>query len=76
MTELQRLSKKIDNFIQSQDKPLNIEEACKYLNVSKPTMYKLTHNRKIPHYKPNGLIYFKRSELDLYAFSNKIEAVK
>jgi len=77
MNEIQKLAKKIDAFIQSQDKPLNVEETCKYLSIAKPTLYKLTSNRNIPHYKPNGsLIYFRKSDLDNFVFSNKVETGK
>ena len=38
----------------------NVEEASKYLNLSKSTLYKLTSNKQIPHYKPTGkCIFFK-----------------
>ncbi len=77
MNELQKISKKLDDFIKAQDKPLNVNEACTYLSIAKPTLYKLTSNRLIPHYKPNGsLLYFRKSDLDNFVFSNKIETSK
>jgi excisionase family DNA binding protein len=55
------------------DEPLNIDEACKYLNNSKSYLYKLTCRKEIPYYKPNGKkIYFKKSELDKWLFRNKV----
>jgi len=46
---------------------LNMEEAARYLNVSKSYLYKLTSTNKIPHYSPGRkLIYFKKEELELW----------
>lgn len=43
---------------------LTLEEAAIYLGVSKSSLYKMTHQRAIPFYKPNNkLVYFERSEL-------------
>jgi excisionase family DNA binding protein len=51
---------------------LSLEEAGKYLDFSKSTLYKLTSNREIPFYCPHGKrIYFKRQELDLWLLRNK-----
>jgi len=36
------------------DKPINFDEACHYLGVSKSFLYKLTHKRLIKFSKPNG----------------------
>ena len=43
---------------------LTLEEAAIYLGISKSSLYKMTHSRSIPFYKPNNkLVYFERSEL-------------
>ena len=48
----------------SQTKPLTLVEAAKFLDLSRSHLYKLTSERKIPHFKPNGKkIYFDKSEL-------------
>ena len=48
----------------NQTKPLPLPEAAKFLNLSRSHLYKLTSERKIPHFKPNGKkIYFDKSEL-------------
>ena len=47
-----------------QTKPLTLKEAAKFLNLSQSHIYKLTSERKIPHFKPSGKkIYFDKSEL-------------
>ena len=48
----------------SQTKPLTLMEAAKFLDLSRSHLYKLTSERNIPHFKPNGKkIYFDKSEL-------------
>ena len=56
---------KIENLLKGQtEKPLPLEEAARYLDVSKSHLYKLTSSHKIPHYKPQGKrVYFAKSEL-------------
>ena len=47
-----------------QVKPRTLVEAEKFLDLSPSHLYKLTSERKIPHFKPNGKkIYFDESEL-------------
>ena len=48
----------------NQTKLLTLQEATKFLNLSQSHLYKLTSERKIPHFKPSGKkIYFDKSEL-------------
>ena len=63
--------KKNNSNVHSQ--PIRITEACKYLGISKNYMYKLTSKRLIKYTKPLGKnIYFKKEDLDEFAFSNEI----
>ncbi|MFK7113120.1 helix-turn-helix domain-containing protein [Flavobacterium oreochromis] len=51
---------------------LSFKEALALLDVSASMLYKLTHQRAISFYKPNGkLIYFKREDLMNWMLSNK-----
>ena len=55
------------------DRLLNIDEAAKYLNISKGHMYRLTSNRDISYTKPNGKnIFFERKELDEWKRRNPV----
>lgn len=55
---------------------LTMDEACAYAGISKSTMYKLTMNRKIRHFKPSGRrIYFKKEDLEEYLTSNSITTI-
>ena len=51
----------------------SVEEACRYTSLSKSYLYKLTHLRKISHYKPGGkLVYFLKEDLDRYLLRNQV----
>lgn len=51
---------------------LTFQEALALLGISASMLYKLTHQRAIPFYKPNGkLIYFKKEDLINWMLSNK-----
>jgi excisionase family DNA binding protein len=47
----------------NQSEYVEIDEACKILMKSKPTIYSLVCKKEIPHYKRGKRLYFKRSEL-------------
>ena len=55
---------------------LNLKEASSFTGYSKSHLYKLTHYRKIEHYKPNGKnIFFKKEDLEAYMLKGKKEVV-
>jgi excisionase family DNA binding protein len=64
------------NIIGTQKEVLTTDEASKYLGVSKATLYKMTMERQIPHYKsPTGrLCYFNRKEIEAWMQNNRVEA--
>jgi len=52
----------------------NFSEACTFLDYSKSYLYKLTHQRQIPHFKPNGKkLYFKRADLEDWLLRNRVK---
>lgn len=52
---------------------LTTEEAAAYMGMRKSYLYKLTMNKKIPHYKPMGKVcYFQRRELEEWLLSNRV----
>jgi excisionase family DNA binding protein len=51
---------------------LNLTEAHAYLNISASHMYKLTSQKLIPHFCPQGKkLYFRREELDQWLLRNR-----
>lgn len=59
-----------------QSETLTIEEVSMLTGYKKATLYKLTHERKIPFHKPahgGRRIFFKRTEINQWLDSNHIE---
>lgn len=55
-------------------KPLNVEEAADFLDLSKSHLYKLTSKGEIPHYKPTGKrLYFLIEDLLDYLKSGRVK---
>lgn len=51
---------------------LNLNEACSYLDLSASHLYKMTSQKQIPHFCPQGKkLYFKREELDEWLLRNR-----
>jgi len=60
---------------QAQEKPLTLEEAAAYLDISPSYLYKLTSGQQIPHFKPHGKrVYFKRDDLNAYLLQNRVRS--
>ncbi|MBQ4852121.1 MULTISPECIES: helix-turn-helix domain-containing protein [Pseudoalteromonas] len=54
-------------------KVLTFDDCAEYTGLSKGYLYKLTHGRQIPHFKPSGKkIYFDREEVDRWLLSNRV----
>ena len=65
----------IERLLKNQtEKPLTLEEAARYLDLSTSTLYKMTSSRKICFYKPNGKrIYFDKSDLDAWLLRHPVK---
>ncbi len=51
---------------------LNFSEACQYLDISESHLYKLTSQKQVPHFCPQGKkLYFNRHELDSWLQRNR-----
>jgi len=54
-------------------KPLTVQEAATFLGLKPATVYNLVFYGKLTAYKPNGkMLLFKVSELEEYAYKNKV----
>ncbi len=66
----------IEDLLSQSTKPLTFNEARQYLNCSASHLYKLTHLKRIPHYKPQGKrLFFKREELASWLLQNPVKTV-
>ena len=50
------------------------KEACKYLKISKKTLDNLCDLKELGYYKPKGLRYFMKEDLDVYIQRNRHRA--
>lgn len=55
---------------------LDIDEASLLTGLSKGHLYRLTSERKIPHYKKNRKLYFEKSELEAWMLEDKVLTVR
>lgn len=52
---------------------LTISDVSLMTGISKSTLYRLTCEKKIPHYKPNAkLLFFDRAEIEAWAKQNPV----
>lgn len=54
---------------------LDVTEASQFTGISKAQLYRLTSEKRIPHYKKNNKLYFKKTELENWMLQNKIETI-
>ena len=57
------------------DRLLSIQEASELLNLSIPTLYKMSCQRRIPIVKVNGRLLFSQERLQKWVEENTIEPV-
>lgn len=72
LEKLNQLEQKIDEQALLKKEVLNFNDACKYLDISASHLYKLTSQKLIPHFCPQGKkLYFNRQELDDWLMRNR-----
>lgn len=75
-TTLQDLSNKLDHIAEltliGSKTVLNIEEAALFTGLSVGHIYRLTSGKKIPHFKKQRKLYFKKAELEAWMLDTKI----
>lgn len=77
MIEFTKIYKKLEELekltLLSAKEMLTIDEAARYLEMSKSYLYIMTCKKQIPYYKPNGKrLYFKKTELNEWLQSNRV----
>jgi excisionase family DNA binding protein len=56
---------------------LTTTEAAEYMGISLSSVYKLTSQRTLPIYKPNGKkVYLKRDDIDRYLSSHRLSSTE
>jgi len=60
--------------METQRAALSVEQAATFLGYTQNYLYKLIHEKKIPHFKPAGLrgrVFFKQTDLENFIFRNR-----
>lgn len=69
--EIKGLKDKINLSTTSENEIMDINEVSNYLKMSVPTIYGRVHRKTIPFYKNGKKLFFKKSDLENYFFSNR-----
>lgn len=61
------------NTLLAAKKVLDLSDVATLTGMSKSTLYKLTSEKKMPHYKPTAkLLYFDRNEVEAWMKQNRV----
>ncbi len=72
LEKLNKLEQRIEEQNLLMKEVLNFNDACNYLDISASHLYKLTSQKSIPHFCPQGKkLYFNRAELDEWLQRNR-----
>lgn len=70
---LERLQAIEANTLLAAKKVLDLSDVSALTGMSKSTLYRLTSEKKIPHYKPTAkLLYFDRNEIEAWMKQNRV----
>ena len=56
------------------DRLLTIQEVCELLQVKKTYVYWLTHQKRIPHIKIQGILRFRQSDIDEWLKAQEVHS--
>jgi excisionase family DNA binding protein len=64
----------IRDLLQSNKAVLTVDEFVAYSGIKKSQVYKLTSQRRIPHYKPPGSkrVFFRKREVQQWLLNNPV----
>lgn len=73
---IEKLKPLINNNGRQEDNVIfDVNGLTQYLNVSKQWIYESTHLKKIPHIKKQGLLRFRKKDIDKWLDSDKVPAI-
>lgn len=73
LRELQHIKRLVANQARHSKPIISVDECSELLGISVSYIYRLTSEKRIPHYKPHGKrIYFRRDEVIDWALSHRI----
>ncbi len=62
--ELQKRMEAVEDILDNAKEVLTVEEASRFMDIARSSLYKMTSDRSIPFYRPNGkMIYFEKADI-------------
>ena len=75
--ELQKRMEAVEDILDNAKEVLTVEEASCFMDIARSSLYKMTSDRSIPFYRPNGkMIYFEKADILAWIRQNRVMATK
>ena len=75
--ELQKRMEAVEDILDNAKEILTVEEASRFMDIARSSLYKMTSDRSIPFYRPNGkMIYFEKADILAWIRQNRVMATK
>lgn len=75
--ELQKRMEAVEDILDNAKEVLTVEEASRFMDIARSSLYKMTSDRSIPFYRPNGkMIYFEKADILAWIRQNRVMAIK
>ena len=75
--ELQKRMEAVEDILDNAKEVLTVEEASRFMDIARSSLYKMTSDRSIPFYRPNGkIIYFEKADILAWIRKNRVVAIK
>lgn len=72
LSELQGRITHLEDILHQGKEVLNLDEAAKFMDISRSTLYKMPHEQVVPFYKPNGkMVFFEKAALLAWIQQNR-----
>ena len=74
--ELQKRMDAVEDILDNAKEVLSVEEAARFMDIARSSLYKMTSDRSIPFYRPNGkMIYFEKADILDWIRKNRVMPV-
>ena len=74
--ELQKRMDAMEDILDNAKEVLSVEEAARFMGIARSSLYKMTSDRSIPFYRPNGkMIYFEKADILEWIRKNRVMPV-
>ena len=76
IVELQKRMDAVEDILDNAKEVLSVEEAARFMDIARSSLYKMTSDRSIPFYRPNGkMIYFEKADILEWIRKNRVMPV-